>query len=134
MQENDVIGQIETDKVTIDVRYTPTMPGKITSIDVNVDDTVVLDQVIATVEMSADFAAEAAPKADAEAPKAAEPKKVRRPFPAPSPTHPATLLLPRPSPVQSSLNPPWPSWREEASQCLAAVCDPVGGEKGPPLE
>uniref|UniRef100_A0A061SJ96 dihydrolipoyllysine-residue succinyltransferase n=1 Tax=Tetraselmis sp. GSL018 TaxID=582737 RepID=A0A061SJ96_9CHLO len=50
VREDDVIAQVETDKVTIDVRYTMAKPGKVTSIPVKVDDTVVLDQVIAVVE------------------------------------------------------------------------------------
>lgn len=55
------------------MRYTPSIPGKITSINVAVDDTVVIDQVIAVVEQG-EFASEA-PKADA---KASSPPKVER--------------------------------------------------------
>ena len=42
--------QIETDKVTIDVRYTETQPGKIREFLVSEDDTVTVGQQVCIVE------------------------------------------------------------------------------------
>mmetsp|Transcript_35515 Transcript_35515/g.100514 ORF Transcript_35515/g.100514 Transcript_35515/m.100514 type:complete len:455 (+) Transcript_35515:132-1496(+) len=97
VQENDVIAQIETDKVTIDVRYTPSTPGKITSIPVSVDDTVAVDQIIAVVEQG-DFAAEDAPagaaEPAAEAPKESAPAAAAAAAPPPPPPPPKATAAP----------------------------------------
>ena len=50
MKDGDIIAQIETDKVTIDVRYTEAKPGKIKEILINKDDTVAVGQDVAVVE------------------------------------------------------------------------------------
>jgi len=48
--EDDVIAQIETDKVTIDVKYTAPAPGTVGQVLVKDGDTVVVGQAVATVE------------------------------------------------------------------------------------
>lgn len=50
LQDGDVIAQIETDKVTIDVRYTEAKPGKLKEILVGADDTVTVGQAVCIVE------------------------------------------------------------------------------------
>lgn len=50
VNEDDVLMQIETDKVTIDVRYTETKPGKIKEILVSEDDTVSVGQQVAIID------------------------------------------------------------------------------------
>ena len=48
-----MVAQIETDKVTIDVRYTESVPGKIKEILVKPDDTVTVGQDVAIVDKGA---------------------------------------------------------------------------------
>ena len=50
MKDGDIIAQIETDKVTIDVRYTEAKPGKVKEILISKDDTVAVGQHVAVVE------------------------------------------------------------------------------------
>lgn len=50
--EDDVVAQIETDKVTIDVRYTGTSPAKITELLVKDQDTVTVGQAVVKVRNS----------------------------------------------------------------------------------
>ena len=50
LNDGDVIAQIETDKVTIDVRYTEAKPGKLKELLVAADDTVTVGQPVCTVE------------------------------------------------------------------------------------
>lgn len=50
MNEDDVLLQIETDKVTIDVRYTETKPGKIKEYLVGEEDTVTVGQAVCIVD------------------------------------------------------------------------------------
>ncbi len=78
--EDEVIAQIETDKVTIDVKYTGKEPGTITQLAIAAGDVVQTGKVVCSVEVgkvtptSADMmpAAPAAPKPAA--PAAAAPK------------------------------------------------------------
>lgn len=46
---DDIVLQIETDKVTVDVRYTTGKPGKLKEILVKEEDTVSVGQQVATV-------------------------------------------------------------------------------------
>ncbi|MEW5303714.1 MAG: hypothetical protein WDW36_006379 [Sanguina aurantia] len=64
VKEDDVIAQIETDKVTIDVKYTGKAPGVVSSVNVKEQDTVEMGRLVAVVEEGV-----IAPKAAAEAPK-----------------------------------------------------------------
>jgi 2-oxoglutarate dehydrogenase E2 component (dihydrolipoamide succinyltransferase) len=93
VQEDDVIAQIETDKVTIDVKFTG-KSGKITGLAVGEGDTVVVGQKVADFE-EGDFggggskpaaapepAAEAAPPPPKQQPAAAAPAP---PSPPPTP-------------------------------------------------
>ena len=50
VKDGDVIAQIETDKVTIDVRYTEAKPGKLKEVLISADDTVNVGQAVCTVE------------------------------------------------------------------------------------
>ena len=50
VNEDDVLLQIETDKVTIDVRYTETKPGKIKEFLVSEDDTVTVGQQVCIID------------------------------------------------------------------------------------
>lgn len=50
VNEDDVLLQIETDKVTIDVRYTETKPGKIKEFLVSEDDTVTVGQQVCVID------------------------------------------------------------------------------------
>lgn len=49
MATDDIILQIETDKVTVDVRYTTGKPGKLKEMLVKEEDTVSVGQQVATV-------------------------------------------------------------------------------------
>ncbi|GMH38273.1 hypothetical protein BSKO_06157 [Bryopsis sp. KO-2023] len=51
--EDEVVAQIETDKVTIDVRYTGTKPGTVKSLLVKEEDTVIVGQAVMEVEEGA---------------------------------------------------------------------------------
>ena len=53
VQEDDVVVQIETDKVTIDVRYTESAPGKIKEFLVKPEDTVTVGQEVAVIDKGA---------------------------------------------------------------------------------
>eukprot|EP00873_Tetraselmis_striata_P016448 jgi/Tetstr1/436712/TSEL_025495.t1 len=100
VREDDVIAQIETDKVTIDVRYTDSVAGTITEIPVSVDDTVVLEQVICVVEKgnvdeAAAKPAESKPSESKPAePKPAEPKPAE-PAKAEASAEPAKAAAPK---------------------------------------
>lgn len=49
VNEDDVLVQVETDKVTIDVRYTESQPGTIKEFLVKPDDTVTVGQEVVVV-------------------------------------------------------------------------------------
>ncbi len=91
VQNDDVIAQIETDKVTIDVKYTEAEGGTVKQLLVNNDDTVTVGQpvvVVAVGEGSPPAAAEQAPaKPKTEAPPAAAAK----PAPPPPPPQPTAV-------------------------------------------
>ena len=89
--EDEVIAQLETDKVTIDIKYTSKVPGIIKGIHVEEGDTVNVGQPFALVEENADAVAAppAAKKKEEEAPAAAPPAvapKMEKPAPAPAPS------------------------------------------------
>lgn len=50
VKEDDVLLQIETDKVTIDVRYTESEPGTLTEYLCKEDDTVAVGQEVVKVD------------------------------------------------------------------------------------
>jgi 2-oxoglutarate dehydrogenase E2 component (dihydrolipoamide succinyltransferase) len=81
VQEDDVVAQIETDKVTIDVKFTG-KSGKITSLAVAEGDTVVVGQKVAEFE-EGDFGGGGSSKAAA-------------PEPEPEPAAPAPAAAPPP--------------------------------------
>lgn len=59
MQTDDIVAQIETDKVTIDMRYTGSKPGILKSLQISEDQEVEVDQVVGIVDDD-DAAVEAA--------------------------------------------------------------------------
>ena len=96
VKEDDIIAQIETDKVTIDVKYTGKQSGVIGKLLVSPSEVVKVGQQVATVELGAAGAAAAAapapaaaapPKPAAEAPKPAAPKVRGAPAPTRVPDH-----------------------------------------------
>lgn len=98
---DEVIALIETDKVTIDVRYTASEPGVIKSISMAEGDTVTVGQVVAVVDndpeaVKAAGGGGAAPKKEAVAPKkeADAPKKEAAPAEAKAPAVCAPAPLP----------------------------------------
>ncbi len=58
MQEDDVIAQLETDKVTLDIKYQSKVPGVIKEIAVAEGDTVTVGQKFAIVEENANAGGE----------------------------------------------------------------------------
>jgi len=74
VREDDIIAQIETDKVTIDIKYTSKESGIITALQIKDQDVVQPGMAVCTVDVggagSADAAAPPAPAADAPAPAA----------------------------------------------------------------
>jgi 2-oxoglutarate dehydrogenase E2 component (dihydrolipoamide succinyltransferase) len=119
--EDDVIAQLETDKVTMDIKYQQKTPGVVKSIEAAEGDTVTVGQAFAFVEEGAEAAAgegkpaeaaaEAAPKGEAEAPKAAAPKaEASKPAAAakpaaPAPPKPAAAAGPPPTPAAPGQRP-----------------------------
>lgn len=89
VKEDDVIAQIETDKVTIDVKYTLTKPGKVERLLVDEAETVIVGQPVAVVEQGhfeeAKKPAEASPPTTS-APKQEAAKAPAAPAKAPAPT------------------------------------------------
>lgn len=104
VKEDDVIAQIETDKVTIDVKFTG-KSGKISQVLVAEGDTVVVGQPVASVEegdfgSSSSSSAAAAPEAEAPA-AAAEPA-------------PAAAAAPKPAAAAAPPPPPKPAAPQQA--------------------
>lgn len=93
MQEDDVVAQIETDKVTIDVKFSG-KSGKITSLAVAEGDTVVVGQKVAEFEEgdfgggSSSKAAAPEPEPAAAAPAAAAPPPKQQPAASAAATQP----------------------------------------------
>lgn len=73
--EDDVIAQLDTDKVTIDIKYQEKTPGIIKSISIGEGDTVAVGQAFAEVEEKADAADSSKKQTDEEPPQAADDKK-----------------------------------------------------------
>lgn len=102
--EDALIAQIETDKVTIDVRYTGTEPGKVTGVLVKAGDTVEVGTPVASVEtggVEAPVAKKETEKKKAATPAAAAPAAAPA---AAAPPKPAAAAAPAPPPP-----PPAPS-------------------------
>jgi pyruvate/2-oxoglutarate dehydrogenase complex dihydrolipoamide acyltransferase (E2) component len=93
---DEVIAQIETDKVTIDVRAPAA--GKVTSLEVKEGESVVVGQVVAKVEEGAEGAV-AAEKPAAVAPEKEEPAAVA----------PVAAVAPAAAPAAAAPSPPPPS-------------------------
>ncbi|KAG2434653.1 hypothetical protein HXX76_007547 [Chlamydomonas incerta] len=103
VKEDDIIAQIETDKVTIDVKYTGKASGVISKVLINAADLVKVGQQVAIVETGGAAAAAApaaaAPPPPAPKPVAVEPAKPAAPkAPAPAPAAPTGPSSPTPGP------------------------------------
>jgi 2-oxoglutarate dehydrogenase E2 component (dihydrolipoamide succinyltransferase) len=101
--EDDVIAQLETDKVTMDIKYQQKTPGVVKALLVAEGDTVVVGQAFVEVEEDASAAAAAPKPAAAAAPDeapAAAPKPAKKEAPAaakpPSPPPPPSAAPPAP--------------------------------------
>lgn len=94
VNENDIIAQIDTDKVTIDVRYTEKEAGTVKEVLVKEGDTVQVGAAIAVVDQGAVSAAPSAPKDEQPAPKADVPPPATPASVSPPPsTPPAQVTL-----------------------------------------
>lgn len=102
---DDIIAQIETDKVTMDVKYSGSTHATITAISVSEGDTVTVGQAVATVEEGA--VAPAAPVAAVAPVAPAAPVEAAAPAtPAASAAAPATkLAAPEPAKVAPAPKP-----------------------------
>ena len=76
---DDILALIETDKVTIDVRYTGSKPAVLKTMSLSAEDTVTVGQTVATFDDD-----EAAVSAAGGAPSAASASKPVRHLPSPS--------------------------------------------------
>ncbi len=108
MKDGDVLAQIETDKVTVDIRYTEAQPGVVSKVLVGVEDQVEVGQQIFVCDVGAtggkEAAApkeeaapqeEAAPPAPKEEKKAeSQPKEAAKPPPAPEKPKPPPAPAP----------------------------------------
>lgn len=106
VKEDDILLQIETDKVTIDVRYTGSEAGTVKEILVKEDDTVSVGQEVVIVETGNvpddASAAEEAPKEEAKKepePAKAPAKKAEAAKPPPTPEKKAEPAKPKPAPA-----------------------------------
>jgi pyruvate/2-oxoglutarate dehydrogenase complex dihydrolipoamide acyltransferase (E2) component len=94
VQSDDVIAQIETDKVTIDVQHTGSKPGVLTSLSVAAEDTVSVGQEIGSLDDDPDKVAEAGggsgggSAAKSAAPKKESPKAEKKENPKPEKKEP----------------------------------------------
>lgn len=133
VQEDDVVAQIETDKVTIDVKFTG-KSGKITSLAVAEGDTVVVGQKVAEFE-EGDFGGGGAPAAAAAAAAAPQEAAAAPPTPPPTPPpkqqqQPAAATPPPPPPKPQAPAAPQVCMFSEISQhaglpktgCVLRVC------------
>ena len=104
--EDALIAQIETDKVTIDVRYTGKEPGKVTGVLVKAGDTVEVGTPVANVETGGVEAPVKAPAAP-EKKKAAAPEKpaAAAAAAAPAPSAPKTAAAPAPPSAPAAATP-----------------------------
>ncbi|BDA40879.1 Dihydrolipoyllysine-residue succinyltransferase component [Coccomyxa sp. Obi] len=108
VKEDDILLQIETDKVTIDVRYTGSEAGTVKEILVKEEDTVSVGQEVVIIETGnvPDDASEApkeeASKTEPEPAKAPEKKAEAAPKPPPTPEKKAEPAKPKPAPSAPS--------------------------------
>eukprot|EP00955_Chlamydomonas_euryale_P040811 351815-Chlamydomonas_euryale.AAC.1 len=116
--EDDVLAQIETDKVTIDIKYTAKEAGVLTHMLIATGDVVTVGQSVATVEMGA--APSAGAKKEAAAPPPPPPKEDAAPKEAAAEKKKAAPPPPPPPP------PPKPQQAKPAS----AAAPPAGGASG----
>jgi pyruvate/2-oxoglutarate dehydrogenase complex dihydrolipoamide acyltransferase (E2) component len=119
VKDGDVLAQIETDKVTIDVKYTEGQPGVVSKVLVKEEDKVEVGQECFVVDVGASGGAEAggggaeqqkaAPAKEEAAPKEEkkEPEQAKAPKQPPAPQKPAEQPKQQP-PQQPKQAPPTP--------------------------
>ncbi|KAL4457631.1 hypothetical protein ABPG75_012496 [Micractinium tetrahymenae] len=107
--EDDVIAQLETDKVSMDIKYPNKTPGIVKSIHAAEGDTVTVGQAFAVVEENAEAAAGAAAPAAAEeaAPAPEAPAQAAAPPPPPP--------KPKPKPAAAPARPAQQQQQQEAA-------------------
>eukprot|EP00210_Caulerpa_lentillifera_P000443 g429.t1 len=104
--EDDVVAQIETDKVTIDVRYTGSVPAKITELLVKEQDTVTVGQAVVKVEeIEGEQTSEAGKEAEEESPKPKVLEKSPKPKVPETPPGPKALVEDQTEPPKAQLRP-----------------------------
>lgn len=111
MQEDDVIAQIETDKVTIDVKFTG-KSGRISTLLVAEGDTVVVGQAVASVE-EGDFGS-----SSSSAPAAAAEEEA--PAAAAAPPKPAAAAAPKPA-AAAPPPPPKPAVQQQVRHVASTL-------------
>lgn len=118
--EDDVIAQLETDKVTMDIKYQQKTPGIVKAIQVAEGDTVTVGQAFAVVEENADAvaAAEKPAEAEAAAPAAAAPE---------APKQAAAPAAPPPPPKAAA--PPKPAAPAPTKAAAAPAAPPAPGQR-----
>ena len=124
VSEDALIAQIETDKVTIDVRYTGKEPGKVTGVLVKAGDTVEVGTPVANVETGG---VDAPTKAAAAAGKKAPEKAPESPAAATAAAAAAAAPTPAPKPAAAAPAPAAPA-------PAAAAAPPAGGTSRRPSE
>ncbi|KAL6761171.1 dihydrolipoamide succinyltransferase [Haematococcus lacustris] len=101
VKEDDIIAQIETDKVTIDIKYTGKQAGTIKQLLIKPSEVVQVGKLVAVVEVGVASAAPAAasatpvPKPESPAPKPSPPPPTPPPPPPPSSPPPAPPPVPK---------------------------------------
>eukprot|EP01025_Chloroclados_australasicus_P004686 TRINITY_DN1121_c2_g1_i1.p1 TRINITY_DN1121_c2_g1~~TRINITY_DN1121_c2_g1_i1.p1 ORF type:complete len:433 (+),score=72.19 TRINITY_DN1121_c2_g1_i1:239-1537(+) len=97
VKPDEVIAQIETDKVTMEVKYTGSQPGVLKEILVQPEESVTIEQLVGRVDT------EGVPVEEAGPPEEAAPSA---PAPSPTPTTPAPEQPPTPPPTEQPVQQP----------------------------
>lgn len=114
MKDGDVLAQIETDKVTIDVKYTDAQPGVVSKVLIKEEDTVEVGQECFVVDVGASGGKEpgsAGEPPKQEAPKEEKPKEEKKAEapkkeqPQPPPEKPKPAEQPKQQPKQPAPTP-----------------------------
>jgi 2-oxoglutarate dehydrogenase E2 component (dihydrolipoamide succinyltransferase) len=116
--EDDVLAQLETDKVTMDVKYQGSAPGVVSKIMAAEGDSVAVGQAFAEIDTDAAAAAAAAPPAAAPAAAPAAEKKGKK----------EAAAAPAPAPAAAPAPPPKPA-AKTAAPALAPPAPAAAGER-----
>mmetsp|Transcript_34789 Transcript_34789/g.88122 ORF Transcript_34789/g.88122 Transcript_34789/m.88122 type:complete len:461 (-) Transcript_34789:503-1885(-) len=135
VRENDIIAQIETDKVTIDVKYTGKEAGTVTALHIKEQEVVQVGKLVCSLDTTAGAtaaaAAPAAPAAKPAAPKAEAPKAApaapKPPTPAPAAAKPAAPAADAGSGRVPGAPPPKPERRVKMTRLRQRVAERLKG-------